>query len=171
MLYWDLYHAEGLLRNAKIMLTIHNMDNTGECRQEEFIATGISGEEFNTLEKAMDERTIGHNPERLCLLKGAIVYSNYVTTVSPTYAKDALSGGGGFLNKTLGKSRTKFRGVLNGVDEQIWDARLDPFLPCSFKPGAMEGKPLCKRYLQEGLELDVNPDKPLVVCVSRLVPQ
>lgn len=171
MLYWDLYHAEGLLRNAKIMLTIHNMDNTGECRQEEFIATGISGEEFNTLEKAMDERTIGHNPERLCLLKGAIVYSNYVTTVSPTYAKDALSGGGGFLNKTLGKSRTKFRGVLNGVDEQIWDARLDPFLPCSFKPGAMEGKPLCKRYLQEGLGLDVNPDKPLVVCVSRLVPQ
>ena len=81
MLYWDLYHAEGMLRNAKIMLTIHNMDNTGECRQEEFIATGVSGVEFNTLEKAMDERTIGHNPERLCLLKGAIVYSNYVTTV------------------------------------------------------------------------------------------
>jgi starch synthase len=101
MLYWDLYHAEGMLRNAKVMLTIHNMDNTGECRQEEFIATGVSGEEFNTLEKAMDERTIGHNPERLCLLKGAIVYSNYVTTVSPTYAKDALGGGGGFLNKTV----------------------------------------------------------------------
>ena len=171
MLYWDLYHAEGMLTNGKVMLTIHNMDNTGECRQEEFIATGVSGEEFNTLEKAMDERTIGHNPERLCLLKGAIVYSNYVTTVSPTYAKDALGGGGGFLNKTLAKSRMKFSGVLNGVDEQIWDARLDPFLPCSFKPGAMAGKALCKRYLQEGLGMDVNPDKPLVVCVSRLVPQ
>jgi starch synthase len=171
MLYWDLYHAEGMLKNAKVMLTIHNMDNTGECRQEEFIATGVSGVEFNTLEKAMDERTIGHNPERLCLLKGAIVYSNYVTTVSPTYAKDALGGGGGFLNKTLAKSRMKFSGVLNGVDEQIWDARLDPFLPCSFKPGQMEGKALCKRYLQEGLGMDVNPDKPLVVCVSRLVPQ
>ena len=65
----------------------------------------------------------------------------------------------------------KFSGVLNGVDEQIWDARLDPFLPCSFKPGAMAGKALCKRYLQEGLGMDVNPDKPLVVCVSRLVPR
>jgi starch synthase len=38
----------------------------------------------------MDERTIGHNPERMCLLKGAINYSNYVTTVSPTYAKVGL---------------------------------------------------------------------------------
>ena len=45
------------------------------------------------------------------LLKGAIVYSNYVTTVSPTYAKDALGGGGGFLNKTLAKSRMKFSGA------------------------------------------------------------
>jgi starch synthase len=35
----------------------------------------------------------------------------------------------------------------------------------------MAGKALCKRYLQEGLGMDVNPDKPLVVCVSRLVPQ
>ena len=171
MLYWDLYHAQGMLRNAKVMLTIHNMDNTGECRQEEFIATGLNGEDFNTLEKAMDERTIGHNPERMCLLKGAIVYSNYVTTVSPTYAREALGGGGGFLAKTLQSSRMKFAGVLNGVDEDIWDARLDPFLPSNFKPGAMEGKALCKRYLQTGLGMDVNPDKPLVVCVSRLVPQ
>jgi len=171
MLYWDLYHAQGMLRNAKVMLTIHNMDNTGECRQEEFIATGLNGEDFNTLEKAMDERTIGHNPERMCLLKGAIVYSNYVTTVSPTYAREALGGGGGFLAKTLQSSRMKFAGVLNGVDEDIWDARLDPFLPSNFKPGAMEGKALCKKYLQMGLGMDVNPDKPLVVCVSRLVPQ
>ena len=123
MLYWDVYHAEGMLHNAKVMLTIHNMDNTGECRQEEFIATGVQGESFNTLEKAMDERTIGHNPERMCLLKGAIVYSNFVTTVSPTYAADALRGGGGFLAKTLMASRGKFMGVLNGVDEKLWDAR------------------------------------------------
>ena len=171
MLYWDLYHAQGMLRNAKVMLTIHNMDNTGECRQEEFIATGLNGEDFNTLEKAMDERTIGHNPERMCLLKGAIVYSNFVTTVSPTYAREALGGGGGFLAKTLQQKRQLFAGVLNGVDEEIWDARVDPIIPSSFKPGAMEGKALCKKYVQMGLGMDVNPDKPLVVCISRLVPQ
>ena len=171
MLYWDVYHAQGLLNNAKVMLTIHNMDNTGECREEEFMATGVPGSEFNTLEKAMDERTIGHNPERLCLMKGAIVYSNYVTTVSPTYAREALNGSAGFLGKTLLKERTKFSGVINGVDTEIWDARLDNFLPANFKPGTMEGKALCKKYVQMGLGMNVDPHKPLVVCISRLVPQ
>lgn len=171
MLYWDLYHAEGMLRNAKVMLTIHNMDNTGECREEEFIATGISGKEFNDLEKAMDERTIGHNPERLCLLKGAIVYSNYVTTVSPTYARESLNGGNGFLGKTLMKQARKFSGVLNGVDTNLWNASVDPVLPANFKPGAMEGKAICKKYLQMGLGMTTEGDKPLVVCISRLVPQ
>lgn len=45
--------------------------------------------------QALDERTIGHNPERLCLLKGGIVYSNAVTTVSPNYAHETLQGGQG----------------------------------------------------------------------------
>lgn len=171
MLYWDLYYKEGMLKNSKVMLTIHNMDNTGECREEEFSATGMAGAYFNTLERAMDERTIGHNPERLCLLKGAIVYSNYITTVSPTYAKEALTGAGGFLGKTLMKETRKFGGVLNGVDTNLWDARVDPVLPASYKIGAMEGKALCKKYLQAGLGMDQDPDKPLVVCISRLVPQ
>ena len=135
------------------------------------MATGVPGSEFNTLEKAMDERTIGHNPERLCLMKGAIVYSNYVTTVSPTYAREALNGSAGFLGKTLMKERTKFSGVINGVDTEIWDARLDNFLPANFKPGKMEGKALCKKYVQMGLGMNVDPHKPLVVCISRLVPQ
>lgn len=39
------------------------------CRQDEFAATGVSGEMYATIDKALDERTIGHNPERLCLLK------------------------------------------------------------------------------------------------------
>ena len=62
-------------------------------RQDEFGATGVSGELFSTIDKALDERTIGHNPERLCLLKGGMVYSNAVTTVSPNYAAETLHGG------------------------------------------------------------------------------
>lgn len=42
MLYWEVYHDAGL-RSARIVLTIHNMDNSGECRQDEFGATGVSG--------------------------------------------------------------------------------------------------------------------------------
>ena len=48
---------------------------------------------FATIEKALDERTIGHNPERINLLKGGIRYSNAITTVSPTYANEVINGG------------------------------------------------------------------------------
>ena len=67
---------------------------------------------FATVDRALDERTIGHNPERLCLMKGGIVYSNSVTTVSPTYAREAVSGGAaGWLKSTLAQPhiRSKFQ--------------------------------------------------------------
>eukprot|EP00884_Botryococcus_braunii_P005626 jgi/Botrbrau1/15064/Bobra.118_2s0012.1 len=72
MIYWDKYHMEGLNR-PRCILTIHNLDNVGDCRQDEFGFTGLDGSSFATVERALDERTIGHNPERLCLMKGGIV--------------------------------------------------------------------------------------------------
>ncbi|EFJ39907.1 hypothetical protein VOLCADRAFT_108446 [Volvox carteri f. nagariensis] len=139
MLYWEVYNNGASYSRTRIVLTIHNMDNTGirrkgvrkivrECRQDEFSFTGVAGELFASIDKALDERTIGHNPERLNLMKGGIVYSNAVTTVSPTYALEVLNGGAaGWLRSTFARP--------------------------------------------EGLGLAVSPRKPLVVVVSRLVPQ
>ncbi|KAK9803610.1 hypothetical protein WJX72_004636 [[Myrmecia] bisecta] len=172
MLYWDAYGHAGL--NARIVFTIHNMDNTGECRQDEFAYTGLPGEMFATVDKALDERTIGHNPERLCLMKGGIIYSNAITTVSPTYAEEALGGAAaGWLRSTLAKPevRGKFQGVLNGIDTVAWDPATDPVLPANFTAEHTHGKELCKRYLQQGLGMDVDPEKPLIACITRLVPQ
>lgn len=66
MLFWEAYSSR--LWRPRIVLTIHNMDHSGECRQDEFAATGLPGERFASVEKALDERTIGHNPERLNLV-------------------------------------------------------------------------------------------------------
>ena len=68
LLFWECYHGAGLWR-PRMVLTIHNMENTGECKQDEFAASGMSGEVFATADKALDERTIGHNPERINLMK------------------------------------------------------------------------------------------------------
>jgi len=173
MLYWEEYHGKTNLNKAKIVLTIHNLDNTGECREEEFFATGVNGAKFNVIEKALDERTIGHNPERLCLMKGGVIYSNKVTTVSPTYAKETLNGNGGFMSNILKQNKDKFLGILNGIDYQLWNPALDATLPANFAPGnkMTENKKICKKYLQIGLGLDVDDSKPLIVCISRLVPQ
>ena len=106
MLFWELGMgaAGGPLAGARPALTIHNVANAGECRQDEFAASGAPGSLFASVEKALDERTVGHNPERLCLLKGGVVYASAVTTVSPTYARECREGGAaGWLGATLAR--------------------------------------------------------------------
>lgn len=63
------------------------------------------------------------------------------------------------------------QGLLNGIDTALWDPATDPLIPAPFTPERLEGKALCKRYLQQGLGLDATPDKPIVACITRLVPQ
>eukprot|EP00879_Flechtneria_rotunda_P011073 GHRR01011570.1.p1 GENE.GHRR01011570.1~~GHRR01011570.1.p1 ORF type:complete len:636 (+),score=228.04 GHRR01011570.1:282-2189(+) len=173
MLYWEVYSQLGLYR-PRVVLTIHNLDNTGECRQDEFAYTGIEGEVFATIERALDERTIGHNPERLNLMKGGMVYSNAVTTVSPSYANEVLNGGAaGWLRSTLLRPeiKSKVRGILNGIDVVEWDPARDHLLAANFNSQFPDGKQVCKKFLQKGLGLEENPDKPLVAVITRLVPQ
>lgn len=67
----------------------------------------------------MDPRTKGHNPERLSLLKGGIVYSSAVTTVSPGYAAELMSGGSaGWMKDTLVANKSKVRSSTPAFDSQ-----------------------------------------------------
>ena len=171
-LYWEFYHKEERLTTPRVVLTIHNMENSGECRDEEFNATGYDGSVFLQIDKALDERTIGHNPERLSLMKGGVTYSNKVSTVSPSYARETTHhGAAGVLGETLLKFDEKYEGILNGIDYELWNPATDENLPFHFNADFPEGKASCKRYLQSGLGLEVDPDAPLVACVTRLVPQ
>lgn len=126
-----------------------------------------------TIERALDERTIGHNPERMCLLKGGLIYSNAVTTVSPTYAKEVRGGGGGFLSKHIVAVEDKFSGIVNGIDDDIWNPLTDPYLPANFSARNPQNKAVCKKFVQRGLGMRETEGQrvPLVVCISRLVPQ
>merc|ERR1719389_746179 len=112
----------------------------------------------------------------MSLLKAGIVYSNTVTTVSPTYRSETLAGGGGWLTATLALHESKYHGILNGIDTASWDPTNDPMLPSGFSPGEMAGKATCQKYLRRALGL-AEPDTaagervPIVACVTRLVPQ
>ncbi|XP_062115264.1 uncharacterized protein LOC133829571 [Humulus lupulus] len=175
LLYWDMYHNLSL-KKPRIVLTIHNMEHFGECSEQQLSKSGLDGSLYATIDKAVDERTIGHNPERLSLLKGGIVYSNAVVTVSPTYLKETMCSG--WLSSTLVSNRHKYFGILNGIDTAIWNPALDVFLPAKFHGQNLEGKMLCKYFVQRGLGLassesvlDVQTTVPLVVCITRLVAQ
>ncbi|GJS09393.1 glycogen synthase-like protein isoform X1 [Tanacetum coccineum] len=177
LLYWDMYHYLSL-QKPRIVLTIHNMEHYGECRQEQLYKCGLDGSKYATIEKAIDDRTIGHNPERLSLLKGGIVYSNSVVTVSPTYLKETLCSG--WLASALITNRDKYHGILNGIDTVMWNPACDVFLPANYHAQNTAGKKVCKQYLQRGLGLaleggassnHISDRVPLVVCISRLVAQ
>jgi starch synthase len=176
MLFWHAY-ARALNPGAAVVLTIHNFDSAGECRTDEWKAgTGYPATPFATVDRALDERTIGHNPERLCLLKGGIVYANGgVVTVSPTYAREAAEGGAaGWLRSTLLRPdvRRRFLGVLNGIDVDAWNPGTDAWLPLPYTAStAAAGKSASKKFVQLGLGLALDPAAPLAVCISRLVPQ
>ncbi|KAK9930794.1 hypothetical protein M0R45_018105 [Rubus argutus] len=175
ILYWDMYHYLSL-KKPRIVLTIHNMEHYGECRQEQLSMCGLDGSVYATFDKAVDDRTVGHNPERLSLLKGGIVYSNAVVTVSPTYLKETLCSG--WLSSTLIRNHDKYFGIVNGIDTTMWNPSTDVFLPSNFDVQNSEGKKLCKYYVQRGLGLasgdhvvDATLKVPLVVCITRLVAQ
>ncbi|XP_068643793.1 probable starch synthase 4, chloroplastic/amyloplastic isoform X2 [Aristolochia californica] len=180
LLYWDMYHHLSI-KKPRLVLTIHNMEHYGECSIEQLNKCGLDGSTYATIDKAVDDRTIGHNPGRLSLLKGGVVYSNSVVTVSPTYLQETLCSG--WLASTLIRSRDKYYGILNGLDTALWNPATDVFLPTNFNAQNGGGKNICKHYVQKGLGLPTECSQirkavpgsvkrvPLVVCITRLVAQ
>lgn len=106
----------------------------------------------------------------MSLLKGGIVYSNAVTTVSQTYRTETVSAG--WLGRALSLHAQKYSGVVNGLDVDIWDPAQDRVIPIQYDATTwVAGKAAAKRFLQLGLGLPADPLAPLVVAVSRLVAQ
>jgi starch synthase len=75
------------------------------------------------------------------------------------------------LNLTPPPPPPRAQGILNGVDAGAWDPATDAALPAAFSAAAPAGKAACKAFLQLGFGMAVDPAKPLVAVISRLVPQ
>lgn len=76
-----------------------------------------------------------------------------------------------FHTQVLRQYDSKFYGIVNGIDFALWNPLTDPLIPLNFSWENQNGKALCKTYLQQSLGLDEGFEGPLVVIISRLVPQ
>ena len=108
----------------------------------------------------------------ISFLKAGISYSDRLTTVSPTYAREILTAEYGCGLEGLLQSRVKdLVGIRNGADYQIWDPATDAHLPANFNLQNIAGKRVCKTALQAELGLEVDSEAALVVFVSRMTEQ
>lgn len=175
-LYKDMYQELGYTK-PKIVFTIHNMEYQGKCATSDLNLIGLDGSFYQHAERMEDNLY----PNLINLLKGGIVYSDFITTVSPSYAKEVLEPEGGRgLESTLLKYQHKFKGVLNGIDYSYWNPEIDRFLPAHFSPrelpankkdrNTLDKKGFIKKLLREKLNL-VEDHRPIIGCIARLVPQ
>lgn len=110
--------------------------------------------------------------DKVSMLKAGVQFSDWVTTVSPTYALEIQmdDGGMGFGGLLRARSET-LRGILNGVDQTVWNPATDPTLTAPFSANDPSGKSKNKRALQKELGLSTKAKGPLFTVVSRLTEQ
>jgi len=151
------------VKDIKTVFTVHNIEYQGRYGKE--VLDGLFGLHTGW----MEDGTLAFSGD-VNLLKGALMVSDAITAVSPTYAQELRDpfyahGMEGVLNMQAGK----LYGVLNGIDMERYDPAKDPRLDNHFSVKRMEGKARCKEALQRQLNLEVDPDIPIIGIVSRLV--
>jgi starch synthase len=147
------------------VMTLHNMAYQGRFWHFDMPLTGMDWKYFNH-----------HQMEAwgdLNLLKTGIAFSDQITTVSPTYAKEICHSDGGYgLEGLLNYRKRDLVGILNGIDDDVWNPEIDPHLPAKFSAATVNtGKPQCKTYLQKRMNLPESPDAMLFGMVSRMADQ
>ena len=156
----QIYGGSEAYRRVKAVYTIHNIDYQGQYGMEL----------FNDIFGFKDYMYgIVDYDGCLNLTKGAVVCADFVTTVSPQYAKEiqteAYSHG---LHHILRMYGYKIDGIINGIDTNLNNAEKDPDIPFNFTPDDLSGKAKNKAELQRRFGLCEREDVPLIAMISRL---
>ncbi|MGR8934284.1 MAG: glycogen synthase GlgA [Gammaproteobacteria bacterium] len=164
---YEIYKHMGM-SHPRVCFTIHNFKHQGVTGDFMLRATGLHRPEYYF---HRDRLLDNHIPHALNLMKGGIVYSNFVTTVSPRYAGETKDGGQGFgLEPTLHAHHYKYGGIVNGIDYDAWNPEIDPHIPVHYNVDTIDGKYGNKHALRNRLLLADNA-KPIIAFVGRLDPQ
>jgi starch synthase len=164
MLY-EMYRFSGM-ENQRVCYTIHNFKHQGIAGADVLWATGLYNEPYYF---QYDRLQDNFNPLAINYMKGGIVYSNHVNTVSPHHAWEArftpVSCG---LGHTLEIHQGKFGGILNGINYTFWNPETDTYLPAHYNTNDLSGKAAVKQELRQRLLLDDSSDRPIVAYIGRL---
>lgn len=164
VLLYDIYKHYGMT-HPRVCYTLHNVGHQGVTGEFILRETGLNraGNYFQT-----DRLRDDCNPFAINLMKGGIVYSNFVTTVSPRYAGEIkYSNQSNGLGHTLYVHSSKFGGVLNGIDYDVWNPLTDIHIPYNYGIENIDVKYGNKEVLRHRLLLRQDY-KPVIAYIGRL---
>ncbi len=158
-----LYRDDPALARIATLFTIHNLAYQGVFWHHDMPMTGLGWDVFTPAGIEFYGK--------INFLKGGLVFSDLLTTVSRTYAREIQTPelGCGLEGVLLERSQALY-GVVNGIDYEAWNPASDPAIPKGYAADDLQGKRTCKAALQEELGLAPEP-APLIGMVTRLVEQ
>jgi starch synthase len=160
----NLYANDPFYKKTKTLLTIHNIGYQGLFPKEEFPKLGLDWSLFGI--EGLEFY------DKINILKGGMIFSDLINTVSPTYSKEIQTKEFGFgLEGVLNKRRNSVFGILNGLDYSIWNPETDEFIAKNYSAKTIEDKNKCKADLQKTCHLPAEKGIPLFGIVSRLAEQ
>ncbi len=146
------------------VFTIHNMAYQGLFPSSTAAALNIPGRLWNP------DGLEFH--EMLSFIKGGLIFADYITTVSPTYALEIQTPEFGYGLEGLLDHRKEFLGgIINGIDTDQWNPEKDPYIAQRYTAATLNKKPANKSELQKRLGLPANDLVPLFGLIGRLVEQ
>jgi starch synthase len=160
-----VYSEDPVVRNLPVVFTVHNMGYHGQFAKDVLLRAGIPQGIFHP---GGIEYYGGVN-----LLKGGLLFSDYITTVSPKYAQEIQTPEFGFGLDGLARSRAdRLVGILNGVDYTAWNPEKDSLIAMKYSAKNMSGKQVCKQALLQLLGLPAeHATRPVIGMVSRFADQ
>jgi len=149
-------------QGIKTVFTIHNL------RYQGVFDPYIMGDLLNLPYEYYHEERLKFY-ENINILKGGIVFSDHITTVSKSYAHEiTYPYFGENLDGIINKYSHKLTGIVNGIDYDVYDPETDSNLPVHYTVTDLSNKKIIKKQVQERFGLPVNPDVPMLSIISRL---
>ncbi len=159
------YKWDRLFDQTACLLSIHNIGYQGRFARETVAKAGLSYAHY------YPGGPLEFN-DTFCFLKAGIVFSEIVSTVSPTYAQEIQTPEyGAGLEGVLATRKADLYGILNGIDTEEWNPRKDRYLPYPYSLRNLSAKQKNKRALLDEAGLPLDAERASVGIVSRLAAQ
>jgi len=154
----------GNLLAGKTILTIHNLAFQGIFPMRLYPLTNLP-EELQGIEGL-------EYYGQMNFLKAGILFSDWITTVSPTYCKEILTPKFGCgLEGVLAKRKDDLFCQINGIDYEVWNPKTDKYLPASYSVDDLDGKAICQKELLKQMKLPAKGEGPVFGMICRFAQQ